>query len=268
MNVKRRTLFFTTLAAVTAVAQAVLAAGASAPDFSGYFGRNSFNFEPLPNGPQPVSNMSRMRDGTSNIGQLVGDYKNPILKPEAAETIRHLGEMSKSGHTYPDSSNQCRPYNPPFNLAMELGIEILQKKDGITMIYDQDDQVRNIRLNSSHPAHVTPTPMGDSIGHYEGDELVVDTIGMNDKSLVDNYQTPHTDQIHVVERFKLVDGGRTLQAAVTVEDPGAFNSTWSAVQRWRRGQVRPLEEDNCAENNFGFLSYVVVPIPQADKPDF
>src|SRR5689334_9761647 len=107
----RRNLFFAISLAVTAgVALLETAAygAASIPDFSGRFGRNAFNFEPLPNGPQPVTNLSRMADGTSNIGQLVGDYRNPILRPEAAEIIRQKGEMSKSGHTYPDASNQCR----------------------------------------------------------------------------------------------------------------------------------------------------------------
>jgi hypothetical protein len=98
--------------------------------------------------------------------------------------------------------------------------------------------------------------------------LVVDTIGLNDKTFVDNYRTPHTDQIHVVERFKLIEGGKTLQAVVTVDDPGAFNMAWSAVQRWRRVSDRPITEMICAENNYDFFNYSVVPIPEAAKPDF
>jgi hypothetical protein len=300
MNVKRRTLFFLTLAAATALAQSALAAGAAVPDFSGRFGRNAFNFEPLPNGPQPVSNMSRMRDGTSNIGQLVGDYKNPILKPEAAEIIRHLGEMSKSGHTYPDASNQCRPYNPPFTLAMQLGIEILQKKDGITMLYDQDDQVRNIRLNASHPAHVTPTPMGDSIGHYEGDELVVDTIGIKPGpyAMVDRYGSPVTESLHVVERYRLIDGNEAkdaqdryekldgrlnaaprlldpdpskkgLQVFVTVEDPNVFTTPWSGTVTYRRMAPSMMWlEQVCAENPNEYYKDRWIGLPKATKPDF
>src|SRR5579872_5416076 len=105
------------IAAVAAVGSAV-----PIPDFSGRYGRNAFNFEPIPNAPQPVVNLSRTPDGASNIGQLVGDYRNPILKPEAAEIVRKKGEISLSGRAYPDASNQCRPYNPPFTLAMELGL--------------------------------------------------------------------------------------------------------------------------------------------------
>jgi len=273
---------------------------ASTPDFSGRFGRNAFNFEPLPSGPQPVMNLSRMPDGTSNIGQLVGDYRNPILKPETAEIIRQKGEISKSGHTYPDASNQCRSYNPPFTLAMQLGIELLQKKDGITILYDQDDQVRHVRLNASHPAKVTPSPMGDSVGHYEGDTLVVDTIGIKPGpyQMVDRYGSPVTDSLHVVERFRLIDGaaakdaqeryekfdGRLnaaprpldpdmsktgLQVFVTVEDPKVFTTPWSGYVTYRRmAPGMSWLEQICAENPNEYYKDRWIGLPKADKPDF
>jgi hypothetical protein len=287
------------MAGGAAAAQTALAAG-SIPDFSGRFGRNAFNFEPVANGPQPVVNMSRLADGTSNIGQLVGDFRNPILKPEAAEIVRQKGEISKSGHTYPDSSNQCRPYNPPFTLAMQLGIEILQKKDGITMIYDQDDQVRHIRLNSAHPAKVTPTPMGDSIAHYEGDELVVDTVGIRPGpyAMVDRYGSPVTPSLHVIERYRLVDGQaakdaqeryeklegrlnaaprlmdsdmakRGLQVYVTIEDPQVFTTSWSGYVTYRRmAQNMPWLEQVCAENPNEYYKDRWIGLPKAAKPDF
>ena len=74
--------------------------------------------------------------------------------------------------------------------------------------------------------------------------------------------------MHVVERFKLLDGGKTLQDRITVDDPGAYNMAWSGVQRWNRTNRGPIEEISCAENNYGFLGYDVVPIPEASKPDF
>src|SRR5436305_6135003 len=105
-----RQLVVYAMATCCAVAASAPAFAQKIPDFSGRWGRNAFNFEPLEKGPQPVINLSRTPDGTSNIGQLVGDFKNPILKPEAAEIIRTKGLQSISGHTYPDASNQCRPY--------------------------------------------------------------------------------------------------------------------------------------------------------------
>jgi hypothetical protein len=277
--------------------------GAKAPDFSGRWGRNAFNFEPLASGPQPVVNLSRMPDGTSNIGQLVGDYGNPILKPEIAEIVKKKGEISLSGHAYPDASNQCRPYNPPFTLAMQLGLEMLQKKDGITITYNQDDQVRHVRLNASHPAKVKPSPMGDSVGYYEGDTLVVDTVGIKPGpyTMVDRYGSPVTEALHVVERYRLIDGvaakeaqdryekidGRLagapggammldpdmsikgLQVYVTVEDPNVFTTPWSAYVTYRRvSPSMPWQEQVCAENPNEYYAGRWVGLPKADKPDF
>jgi hypothetical protein len=91
---------------------------------------------------------------------------------------------------------------------------------------------------------------------------------MNASSFVDNYRTPHTDQIHVVERFSIINGGKTLQSTVTVDDPGAFNMAWSAVQRWKYSHARSILEEVCAENSDAFFAYDVVPIPTAGKPDF
>ena len=96
---------------------------------------------------------------------------------------------------------------------------------------------------------------------------MIDTLGMNDESFVDSYRPPHTTQLHVVERFKLLDGGKALEVNFTVEDPGAFNTPWSASKRWKR-VAAPLAEEACAENNSGYFGYEVEPLPQADKPDF
>ena len=136
------------------------------------------------------------------------------------------------------------------------------------IINELNQQVRHIYLDVPHSPHPTPSWYGESVGHYQGDELVVDTIGLNDKTFVDNYRTPHTDQIHVVERFKMIEDGKTLLGTVTVDDPGAFNMPWSAVQRWRQVANRAMTETMCAENNTNFFNYEVVPIPQAAKADF
>ena len=73
------------------------------------------------------------------------------------------------------------------------------------MIWTQDHQVRHVLLNQNHSAHPKPSWFGESVGHYEGDSLVVDTIGVDTRTFVDNYFTPHTDQLHVIERYRLTD---------------------------------------------------------------
>src|SRR6267154_2304922 len=117
------------------------AADDPATAFTGMWARNAFNFEPIPGQPAPLVNLKRIADGTGDAGQLVGDYNNPILKPEAAEIVRKKGEVSKGGRAYPDPSNSCGAYQPPFTYAMELGMTIAPAKDHITMLYAQDDQV-------------------------------------------------------------------------------------------------------------------------------
>jgi hypothetical protein len=273
---------------------------ASVPDFTGMWGRNAFNFEPLPSGPVPLVNLKRVKDGTGDALQLVGDYMNPILKPEAADRVRQYGEISKLGRDYPDPSNSCGAWAPPFTFAMELGMQMLQKKDGITFLYAQDDQVRHVRLNASHPARLTPTPMGDSVGHYEGDTLVVDTVGIKTGvlGLVDRYGTPRSDAFHLVERYRLIDGaaakeaqerhekvdGRVggrpgamaivpdtnikgLQLQFTVEDPKTFTTPWSANVTYRRSSEE-WQEQVCADDTGNYLNENSHPIPRADRPDF
>jgi hypothetical protein len=130
-------------------------------------------------------------------------------------------------------------------------------------------------LAPSNP--IPPTPMFPmpSLGRKQSKSRTSPirswTIGLNDKTYIDNYRTPHTTQLHVVERFKLVDGGEALEVDVRVEDPGAFTMPWSARQRYRRDQRPtevPLHEMVCAENNGDHFNQGLYPIPQASKPDF
>jgi hypothetical protein len=132
------------------------------------------------------------------------------------------------------------------------------------MIYSNDQQVRHVYLDVPHSANPKPSWYGESVGHYEGDTLVVDTIGLNDKTFVNNFRTPHTDKLHVVERFKLTDNGRVMQVDITFEDPDAFTAPWSVMQRYDRIE-RPMAEEICAENNQHLFDYH---IPVASNPDF
>jgi hypothetical protein len=159
---------------------------ASIPDFSGIWGHLSLpGFEPPLSGPGPVVNKSRTSqvvggDGrpvpatngalVSSIYQFVGDYSNPILKPEAAEVVKKHGEIELSGVPAPTPSNQCWPGGMPFAL-WNIGMQMLQQPHQITILYSFDHEVRHVRLNQPHPAQVTPSWYGDSVGHYEGDTL-------------------------------------------------------------------------------------------------
>src|SRR5207248_5391950 len=116
-------------------------------------------------GTGPVRNLEHRATGIgTNLAKLVGDYMNPILKPEAAERLRLRGEISRSGADFPDPSNQCLPQPPPFVMTGERHVKFLQQKDQVVIIYEADQQVRHVRLNAQHPPRATPSWHGDSVG--------------------------------------------------------------------------------------------------------
>jgi hypothetical protein len=273
------------------------------PDFSGVWDHPGLpGFEPLASGPTSLTNRSRREGGVSNNMQLVGDYTNPILKPEAAEIVKKFGEMSLAHYGYPTPRNQCWPGGVPFEFTNN-GMMMLQKPDEILILYRLGHQVRHVRMNQAHPAHITPSWYGDSVGRYEGDTLVVDTVGIKigPFAMVDWYGTPHTPALHVVERYRLLDyeaakealernakenfipdfrinpndTGKHLQLLFTVEDEGVFTTPWSATVTY--GHVRPApgvskgsewEEDVCAENPHKYGTEKDAAVPTADIPDF
>ena len=268
-------------AAVAAlVATTVPAAAAepmAVPDFSsnlaGWVGLNGGGpfYEPVPGRVPPVTSDPAhpfIPNGTAKQPTFrIADLSNPNLKPWVKERMRKdIDELlagKKSAFT-PQSS--CVPAGVPF--FMGYGgpdpLVFLQTPKQIWIAWREDNQTRRIYMDVPHSASLKPSWYGESVGRYEGDTLVVDTIGLNDKTFVDVYRTPHSEKLHVVERWRLVDGGKMLQAIFTVEDPDAFYAPWSGMRRYRRVTQEPYEKI-CAENNTNLFDYH---IPAAEKPDF
>jgi hypothetical protein len=297
---RRQTLFFSAFAAGLLAIPAFGSDGRSGM-VEVRWGKNAFNFEGLPSGPQPLRNLSRLPNGKANAGRLVGDYRNPILTSEAAAVVKQKGELAIAGRGFPNAQDQCRPMAPPFALAMQLGFEMLRSANGdIAIVYDQNMNVRHVRMNGAHPANLTPSPMGDSVGRWDGDALVIDTVGIKADHFasVDRFGTPQSETMHVVERYRLIDGvvavaqidkyetsegtvgggGRVagynpdtglkgLQLDVTMEDPKVFTEPLTA-----RVTYRPLisrwQESVCADNPMEHYKDEWVGLPRADHPDF
>jgi hypothetical protein len=282
---------------------------ASIPDFSGLWSHPYVGgFEPPPSGPGPVVNKARRRqifgpDGhlmppanaplVSDPVQLIGDYTNPILKPQAAAVVKKAGEIAVSGVAYPTPQNQCWPGGVPFGFSTP-GMLMIQHPGMITIFYGSNE-FRQVRMNQPHPAQVMPTWYGDSVGHYEGDTLVIDTVGIKigPFAMVDVFGTPHTEALHVLERYRLIDyaeakeawernenfripdapepdpadKGKGLQLQFTVEDEGVFTMPWSATVTYRRALAEPLEYI-CAENPHEYYAGKDTAVPRAGKPDF
>jgi hypothetical protein len=290
---------------------------ASSPNFFGVWNHPSFPwYEPPASGPGPVTNRSRWpyivnqqpstvggspglppsKDGlgVSDYDQLVGDYTNPILRPWAAEVVKKFGEMSLAGVTYGNPSNQCWPEPPPFIYKQAL-VLILQQPDMITMVYSGNMDVRRVRMNQPHED--APALYGDSVGHYEGDTLVIDTIGIRTDrpyAMIDLFGTPYTKALHLVERYRLRDyddvkdaierntkenwlfagdvfsrhRGKFLQLELTVEDEGVFTTPWTSTLTYVPGPAT-WPEVVCAENPHQYYyDRSDTDVPRADKPDF
>jgi hypothetical protein len=228
-------------------------------------------------GPGPIKSESSRPYVSNAIAAQetikIADLSNPILTSWAIERMKKAYDEVLAGKVGFTARSRCWPHGVPgFLLYPVHPIFIIQSPKEVVMVWGQDFQLRRIYLNQPHSKNPKPSWYGESVGHYEnGDTLVVDTIGMNDKTYVDNYRTPHTTALHVVERFRLADGGKAMDVQVHVEDPGAFAMPWNAVQHYRRDQRAgevPLHEMVCAENNDDHFNQGLFPIPQAEKPDF
>jgi len=200
----------------------------------------------------------------------VADLSSPILQPWVREELRKINTRVLAGEAVYTPKERCWPIGvPAWMLYPVTPVYFLQTPKAVTMIWQEDHMVRHIYLTDKHPDNVKPSWFGDSIGHYEnGDTLVIDTIGLNARTFVDQFRTPHSEQLHVVERYRIAPDGKTMDAAATVEDPGAFTMVWSARQHYRRVEQGPMQENVCAENNEGFFELAVEPIPTAVKADF
>ena len=289
---------------------------ASIPDFSGIWNHPSFPwFEPPASGPGPVTNRSRWPqrpgndlgtvavpplppgvEGVSDYDQLVGDYANPILQPWAAQVVKKFGEISIAGITYGNPSNQCWPM-PMLFIYKEGTVAIIQQPDKVTLIYSGPNlDVRRVRLNQPHPEPQAPSWYGDSVGHYEGDTLVIDTVGVKTDrpyAMIDLFGTPYSKSLHIVERYRLRDyddvkdaiernkkenwlfagdvfskhRGKFLQLHLTIEDEGVFTTPWTATLTYVPGAAT-WSESVCAENPHQYYYNNDADVPRTEKPDF
>ena len=289
-NAKSRGLIVSVLIATMLIGPAVAADSTAVPNFSpdsrtGWIAGVPEGETPIgddflqpPSGPGPVTfdrahpfvdNRLARQSGKQPTNR-VADLSNPILQPWVREELRKLNARALTETMLWTPKERCWPIGVPgFLLYPVTPVYFVQTPEEVVMIWEEDHMARHVYLTDKHSPNVTPSWFGESIGHYEnGDTLVVDTIGLNTKTFVDSYRTPHTAQLHVVERFRIVDGGKALEVTAHVEDAGAFTMPWTALQRYRRVEQGPLREQVCAENNAGFFNYDIEPIPTADKPDF
>jgi len=213
--------------------------------------------------------------GNRDRGQVtlhIGNTKDPVLKPWAAKQMQESNDEVLSGKRGLPFSAQSSCYAggvPAQLLTPALPFYFIQTPRQVWMIWETDQQVRRIYMTDKHSENVKRSWYGEAIGHYEADgTLVVDTIGLQTKnSYLDWFRTPHTEKLHVIERYKLSEDAKTLEVLVKVEDPDTFNEPLYMMRRWNK-VPNQLLETVCAENERDQFGKNLFPIPQADKPDF
>jgi hypothetical protein len=180
--------------------------------------------------------------GRGNAGAAAdGIARVPTLKPGADKYKVDRGPLD-TGRTA-----DCMPLSPPDAFGVPYQFQIVQNKDMLVLLHEYPGTFRLIPLDGEpHQIDPDPTWLGDSVGRWEGDTLVVDTIGYNDKTEVSGYR--HTDALHTVERFKRNDGGFDYE--VTIEDPNVFVGPWTETRTYRLNlpPMKKIMEFVC-ENN-------------------
>ncbi len=258
------------------------------PDFSSgtksWVLTNGTQFYKVPGdtGPGPIDDknypngeFAKLGGGGTRTVNRIADTSNPILKPWAKKLMDIANaRVAAGGIPFVDDSRCWLGGVPSILLFPGEAIVFLQTPKEVYILSKRDAQVRRIYLNVPHSKDPGYSWTGESVGHYEnGDTLVVDTIGLDDKGPLDRYRTPHTKLMHVIERYQINKGGKGIEVTFTVDDPGTFTMPWKGKVDFVAGATPRSdhwEEDICADNGdgYGFSPDELVPAPHADKPDF
>ena len=242
------------------------AQNAAPPDFwagdAGWVHNLNATFPQVEGSPPPVVQDSK--HPFSGAAWRIGDVTNPNLKQWVKDAMKKDNDEVDHGKIAFQARSSCLPSGVPNIFLPGNALLILQAPKEVLMIKEGGQEVRRIYLDVPHSAKVKPSWYGESIGHYEGDTLVVDTIGQNAKTVVDAFRTPHTEKLHVQERWHLVSEGKQLRVDFTIDDPDTYNQPWKTYLVYNKGK-EPFYEDICAENNLNLFDYHM---PVAVKPDF
>jgi hypothetical protein len=188
-------------------------------------------------------------DGAPPLHPLPPIDQHPITR-QALTYKPDFDAKRKALTTLDDPTLYCLLPGVPRIQTMPMPLEILQTPKEVAVLYESFRAWRRIPIGDKlqHPDDLTPTWMGDSVGRWEGDTLVVDTIGFNDKTWISGTGTIHTEQMHVVERYTLNDDG-SMSWAATVEDPAALTQPYKTGAVFRAPIDVRVEEYECIENN-------------------
>lgn len=198
-----------------------------------------------------AQNVPRAKDGHPDLtgvwnpdGNYSGDFTKALKSDARISMLASAEKIMKGRKKGDDPANRCLPMGVP---RLSTYPQKFVQTPSQIIILDEGDihTFRIVYLNGrQHPAEVNPTWYGDSIGRWDGDTLVVDTVGFNDRTWLDATGHPHTDQLHVTERYKRPEMN-TLLREVTVEDPGAYAKPFTLEGSFKLLSNREIRERYC-----------------------
>ena len=194
-------------------------------------------------------NRGRVFDSTLQV-LLTADGKPPPAQAWAAKLLAERIKAGQAGHPYATPLSQCMPSGVPAMLFYPgLPIQILETPGQVTMLNEEMTYWRLIKLNGRHEQDPDPSFNGDSVAHWDKDgALVIDTIALNTRTTLDQSGLPHSEDLHVVERYRRTDKD-TLEVVVRIDDPKTFTAPWTAITHFKlTPKDRRIEEYIC-ENN-------------------
>jgi hypothetical protein len=198
-----------------------------------------------PDGKPRLGALPGQPGGLWNGGGSTADATTPY-QPWAKAVSDDRRANAMEPHT------RCKPSGGPRQFATPYGVEILEIRD-LQRVYIFDNggphTFRTIYTDGrAHPADLVPSYYGHSVGRWEGDTFIVDTVGFNEKMWIDRGQAPHTEKLHIIEKFTRTDMN-SMTYELTVEDPGAYTATWSRTSQMSYRAGSELFEFICQDNN-------------------
>jgi len=199
-----------------------------------------------PNGPYPdwlgiwVLNFPQRGDAPPEA---------PSLTPQAAAELKIMQEADARNEEPPTGAANCMPPGMPTIMFMPYDVELLFTPGRVTIIQEAYMQVRRVYMDGrGHPAKLDPTFNGHSIGHWEGDTLVIDTVGLGHKTPLGFNRLDHGPNLHVVERIRLTNPD-TMEDRMTLTDPDVLAKPWHTVHTFTHHREWDQMEYICEENN-------------------
>lgn len=172
--------------------------------------------------------------------------KAPPLTPEAKAVYEaHRAAARKGDYSY-DGLTHCLPPGLPRLMLMQEPFEILQKPKVLYFVHQLNRLPRRVYLNEALPTDVDPHYLGYSVGKWDGNALVVDSSGFDDSTMLDNVGMPHSESLHLTERYELSADGKHLHLRFTIDDPKTFTQAWSGEANYVKRPGFELTEDVCA----------------------